>query len=291
MEWDVFISHASEDKEGFVRQLVKRLQEHGLRVWFDEFTLTLGDGLRRSIDSGLARSRYGIVVISPDFLKKDWPQKELDGLVAREIDGVKVILPVWHNIGAAEIRAHSPMLADRLAVSSSKGLDHVTDRLLKAIHQNRSPADEREAITAQAASLQIQDTSSQRRQLDDHAFDLHRSRVAQLLGGKGAIAILDGGALVMHVVPFSSIGDKPTGKFEEISRNPHRFPPMSGSHARDFRISYDGMLVGSNAEGLSKPQRAYVHYFEAARSRRLNRLWRAAANITYSSFRKSRRQS
>jgi hypothetical protein len=81
----------------------------------------------------LAKSLHGIVVISPDFLKKEWPQKELDGLVAREIAGVKVILPVWHNIGAAKIRAYSPMLADRLAAPSSKGLDHVADQLLRAI--------------------------------------------------------------------------------------------------------------------------------------------------------------
>jgi hypothetical protein len=110
MEWDVFISHASEDKESFVRPLAKRLQERGLRVWFDEFTLTVGDSIRRSIDSGLARSRYGIVVISPDFLQKEWPQKELDGLVAREIDGVKAILPVGIRSGErtfAPIRQHS----------------------------------------------------------------------------------------------------------------------------------------------------------------------------------------
>ena len=69
------------------------------------FTLTVGDSLRRSIDKGLARSRFGIVIISKAFLQKEWPQKELDGLVAREIEGIKVILPVWHEIGAAQIRA------------------------------------------------------------------------------------------------------------------------------------------------------------------------------------------
>lgn len=76
----------SEDKTTLVAPLAARLRDHGLRVWYDDFTLTVGDSLRRSIDRGLARSRYGIVVISPDFLKKEWPQKELDGLVAREVD-------------------------------------------------------------------------------------------------------------------------------------------------------------------------------------------------------------
>jgi phage baseplate assembly protein W len=133
MEWDVFISHASEDKEDFVRPLAERLRQRDLRVWYDDFTLTVGDSLRRSIDRGLARSRYGIVVISLDFLRKEWPQRELDGLVAREIGGVKIILPIWHGIDANQIREYSPSLADRVAALSAKGLDHVTDELLRAI--------------------------------------------------------------------------------------------------------------------------------------------------------------
>jgi len=106
--WDVFISHASEDKEDFVRPLAESLRGSGLRVWYDDFMLNVGDSLRRSIDHGLAKSRYGIVVISPNFLKKEWPQKELDGLIAREVKGAKLILPVWHNISADEIRGYSP---------------------------------------------------------------------------------------------------------------------------------------------------------------------------------------
>jgi phage baseplate assembly protein W len=260
-EWDVFISHASEDKTSFVDPLAARLQGHGLRVWYDAFTLTVGDSLRRSIDRGLARSRYGIVVISPNFLNKEWPQKELDGLVAREVEGVKVILPVWHNIQEPQIRAYSPTLADKLAVSSSKGLDHVTDQLLKAIskpsfsgHITTSPA------AAHPSSSTVQDNKTNIRQLSDYTSDLHNRRVTELLAGKGPIAILDGGALVMHVVPFGAVGDKPTDAFEEISRNPHKFPPI-GSHGRDFRISYDGLLVGSNDKGLSEPQRAYTKVF------------------------------
>lgn len=132
-EWDMFVSHASEDKEEFARPLAQALKDRGLRVWFDEFTLRVGDSLRRSIDKGLAHSRYGVVVISPAFLNKEWPQKELDGLMAREVDGRKVILPVWHNIDAATLRRHSPMLADRLATSSSKGLEQVINELLEAV--------------------------------------------------------------------------------------------------------------------------------------------------------------
>ena len=131
--WDVFISHAGEDKEHFVRPLARALHGQGLSVWFDEFTLMVGDSLRRSIDRGLARSRFGVVVVSPHFLDKEWPQRELDGLAAREVDGTKVILPVWHNITAEQLRARSPMLADRIAALSSDGIDRVVDDLARAI--------------------------------------------------------------------------------------------------------------------------------------------------------------
>ena len=70
-EWDVFISHASEDKDDFVRPLADALRARGFSVWFDELTLKVGDSLRRSIDRGLARSRFGVVVVSPNFLNKE----------------------------------------------------------------------------------------------------------------------------------------------------------------------------------------------------------------------------
>ena len=133
LSWDVFVSHASEDKESFARPLAKALEGKGLKVWFDENTLKVGDSLRRSIDRGLARSRYGVVVISKAFLSKEWPQRELDGLVAREDDGGKVVLPVWHEITAADVKRRSPTLADRLAISSSKGVDEVVVELLRVL--------------------------------------------------------------------------------------------------------------------------------------------------------------
>ena len=80
-KYDVFISHASEDKEQFVKPLVVALEAAGYKVWYDEFTLKVGDSLRRSIDSGLSNSRYGVVVFSSAFFEKNWTQYELDGLV------------------------------------------------------------------------------------------------------------------------------------------------------------------------------------------------------------------
>src|SRR5690348_12505262 len=111
-ESDLFISHASEDKETVARPLAMELQRRGVRVWFDESTLRVGDSLRREIDRGLRTCRYGLVVLSPNFFRKEWPQRELDALTARQVgERTKVILPVWHNVGEAEVRAYSPVLA------------------------------------------------------------------------------------------------------------------------------------------------------------------------------------
>jgi hypothetical protein len=134
MTWDVFVSHASEDKE-FVRKLAVGLQDAGLRVWFDEFSLEAGDSLRRSIDNGLQASRYAVVVLSKNFFRKEWPQRELDGLVARDDGKSKVIIPVWYQVTASEVRAHSLLLADKLSVEYSGSLDGVLSRLLRAIRR------------------------------------------------------------------------------------------------------------------------------------------------------------
>lgn len=72
-QYDVFVSHATEDKDELVRPLAHGLQRRGLVVWYDEFELRLGDSLRRKIDLGLAASRFGVVVLSPAFFAKNWP--------------------------------------------------------------------------------------------------------------------------------------------------------------------------------------------------------------------------
>jgi predicted NACHT family NTPase len=130
---DAFISHASEDKDDIVRPLAQALQQRGYDIWYDEFSLTLGDSLRRSIDRGLAGSKFGIVVLSPNFLTKEWPQRELDGLVAREIDGQKVILPIWHKISRGEILRYSPVLADKLAANTDKGIDYIVSQIVQVL--------------------------------------------------------------------------------------------------------------------------------------------------------------
>jgi hypothetical protein len=136
--WDLFICHASEDKEEIARPLAVSLRNKGLRVWYDEFTLTLGDSLSRSIDYGLANSRFGIVVLSPSFFKKAWPRRELDGLTAKEVRYGKTILPIWHNVDRDLVLKYSPVLADKFAVLTSEGPDRVVDEILKAVEKDKS---------------------------------------------------------------------------------------------------------------------------------------------------------
>ncbi|MGB3142526.1 MAG: toll/interleukin-1 receptor domain-containing protein, partial [Maribacter sp.] len=90
-----------------------------IKVWYDEFELKLGDSLRRSIDKGLINSKYGIVVLSTSFFKRNWTQYELDGFVNREMNGMKVILPIWHKVSKDEVQKFSPSLADKVALNSS----------------------------------------------------------------------------------------------------------------------------------------------------------------------------
>jgi hypothetical protein len=116
---DVFVCHASEDKDAIARPIANELSGRGYTVWFDEFELRLGDRLLDKIDRGLSGCRFGVVILSPDFFKKNWPRRELAGLAAREdAEDRKIILPVWHNIGQKDIAALSPTLAAALGVSS-----------------------------------------------------------------------------------------------------------------------------------------------------------------------------
>ncbi len=130
---DVFICHASEDKDSFVRSLAHQLRKEGLYVWFDEFTLSIGDSLRRKIDQGLASSRYGIVVLSPAFFAKQWPQYELDGLLEQELARGKVILPIWHNVAKGDVLAYSPSLSDKLALPSTMPLEEISLKIKEVV--------------------------------------------------------------------------------------------------------------------------------------------------------------
>ncbi len=138
-KYDVFISHASEDKDDFVRPLANALVKAGVNIWYDEFTLRLGDSLRASIDKGLSESKYGIVVLSPYFFEKKFPQEELNGLFSKQvITGTKTLIPIWHKIDKEYLLEKSPLLTDKVAAKTSEGVDSVIQKILNVVKPETS---------------------------------------------------------------------------------------------------------------------------------------------------------
>src|SRR5687768_3162039 len=123
-KWEVFLSHASEDKRQVADPLHAALTNAGIKVWYDSTEITLGDSLIEKMNEGLRHADYGILVISPTYFIKHWSVREMNALLQREVNGRKVILPVWHNISRDEVAAASPMLADRMAARWTDGVDH-----------------------------------------------------------------------------------------------------------------------------------------------------------------------
>ena len=137
-EYDVFISHASEDKEDVARPLAEALRNNGLTVWYDEFELRIGDSLRRKIDKGIANSNFGVIIISRDFINKGWTNYELDGLITRSVNGEQTMLPVWHNVTRREVIDYSPSLADKLARSTTDfAVEEIADEIADLIRDRK----------------------------------------------------------------------------------------------------------------------------------------------------------
>lgn len=120
-EYDVFVSHAYEDKESFVDEFVEALRNQGLKVWYDTDKLKWGDSMREKIDRGLAKSRYGVVILSPNYIAehKYWTKAELNGLFQVETVNGKTILPIWHNLTKKQVVEYSPIIADRKAMTTA----------------------------------------------------------------------------------------------------------------------------------------------------------------------------
>ena len=138
VRYDVFISHATEDKESFVNALVEELRRRNVKVWVDALRIKWGDTLRKTIDEGMKKSRFGIVVISKHFIAKGWTQYELDGLFEREMTQGKVILPIWHNITKSEVQDFSPSLAGRKAlITSDMTPSDIADELVALLSEEK----------------------------------------------------------------------------------------------------------------------------------------------------------
>jgi len=114
------------------------LRSFGVDVWLDRSELRIGDSLTEKIDDGLANSFY-VMVVSPSFIAKPWPRRELSGLMAKEELGRKVVLPVWHNVTNEQLLEYSPILADRLASNTTNGIDAVAKEIASVVLDPEHP--------------------------------------------------------------------------------------------------------------------------------------------------------
>lgn len=135
-EYDAFISHAVEDKIPIANDLCAKLEAAGLKIWYSGKELGVGDSIDKTIQNGLNRSRYGIVIFSPTYLAKNWTIREFYTLLAKEIEEHKVILPVLYNITLDDLKNKDLLMADRFAVNADKGMDFVAERLVKEIKKS-----------------------------------------------------------------------------------------------------------------------------------------------------------
>ncbi len=119
-EYDVLVSHATEDKESFADKFVQLLQnDFNLKVWYDAISIKWGDSIRTEIDKGLKKSKFGVVILSRSYIGKYWTNYELEGLFQRESNSGKLILPIWHNITKQEVQNFSPSLAGKMAMNTA----------------------------------------------------------------------------------------------------------------------------------------------------------------------------
>ena len=132
--WDIYISYASKDKEEIVRPLAEALTTAGLQVWYNEFILKPGDSISHSIEEGINKSRYALIILSPNYYRSKWAEQELKGFLNRAIKSRQtVIIPIWHNVTYDDVHRLFPQIADIVPISTEKGLDVVVREILRAI--------------------------------------------------------------------------------------------------------------------------------------------------------------
>lgn len=136
--YDVFISHAVEDKESIANELYRKLDKKGLKVWYSGSDLKVGDRLAESIHDNLDQCRFGVTILSPTYLSKIWTLNEFFFFLKRDIDGKKTILPVLYNITPEELAAKFTPMANIVAIRAERGIDFVADKLFEEIQKQRS---------------------------------------------------------------------------------------------------------------------------------------------------------
>ena len=135
--YDLFLSHASEDKDEVARPLALALQGHGLSVWYDEFELKIGDNLVEKLNAGIRDSRFGILVLSKRFFAKQWTIHELNMLERLWVTDNRVLFPVWHQITIEEIWAYRAWLANIIGRRTDLyTIEEIANEIFEAIQSN-----------------------------------------------------------------------------------------------------------------------------------------------------------
>lgn len=138
VEYDVFVSHAWEDKGDFVEEFVQALLDRNIKVWYDKSNIKWGDSMRAKIDAGLRKSKFGVVVLSPNYIaeNKYWTKAELDGLFQLESVNGKTLLPIWHNLTKKQVMDYSPIIASKLALTTATmTAEEIADELVNIVSE------------------------------------------------------------------------------------------------------------------------------------------------------------
>jgi elongation factor Tu len=224
---DVFISHSGQDKDAIARPLAEALVARGVSVWYDEYELLPGDSLSGRVGEGLRDSCVGLVILSQSFFGSGWARWELDGLTNRQIAGeLNVIVPVWHGVGADEVRSYSPPLADRFAVRSTKGVDAIANDVLSVLARVAETPVETTTTPSEAQAGRPEDasaptglvgtllsTSPRLRSSVDWPGPVHVATIGHIDHGKTTLT-----AAITAVL--AEKGGAVVRKFEEIDKSP-----------------------------------------------------------------------
>ena len=189
--YDVFICHASEDKDDVVRELATLLRESGLEVWYDEWAMTIGDNLSQKISEGLSQSKFGVVVISPYFPSKQWQQQEFYALLSQHTAGQINILPIWHNITQENIANTNTIVANLIAADTAKhstrGIgDMIISKVVVSDDVSQSSHPSKESVNRDTGAIQrdARNLLKQAASNDSHSLEKFQSgRVRYILAG------------------------------------------------------------------------------------------------------------
>jgi TIR domain-containing protein len=181
-KYDVFISHASEDKQTVVTPLAAALAEEGLSVWLDQYEITVGDPILRKIDEGLKQSLFGVVILSKAFFSKFYTMTEFQTLMQRQ-ELTKTILPVLHDMDQVELEQRVPALAGLLNTRTQDGPQIVAKQIAAAVARAKEERAKSRAVTIDLSHKQTQWNSfvaSAQRLFDGNAFELRNGIAAHM---------------------------------------------------------------------------------------------------------------